>query len=236
MVSGKKKRKKEKCWMLINCARVGNVEGAKSLVESGVDIHFNDDLALFCAIDRVSIAFIKYLVSLGVNPSVHGEFALRQAGACGFLELFELFWSLCPEEHEKAYSYLDLVVVNDKVEILEFLHNKGYDIHNNNGYLLNFASSFGSIKSIKYLVKNGLNIHENDDKALITASFCGEYESVVCLVKLGADISAQDFKAIKVAKEKGHKEILDYFSDIAFSYKKVKSLSNSEEFLSLFES
>lgn len=210
----------EKCWMLINCARAGNVEGAKSLVKSGVDIHFNDDLALFCAIDRVRISFIKYLISLGVSPSVYGETALNQAGACGFPELFELFWNLCPEEHEKYSYYLDLVVINDKVEILEFLHKKGYDIHANNGYFLNFASSFGSTKSIKYLVKNGLNIHENEDKALITASFCGEYDAVVCLVELGADISAQDFKAVKVAKEKGHKEIFDYLSDLASSYQK----------------
>ncbi len=97
------------------------------------------------------------------------------------------------------------------LDVVEFLLEKGVDIHALDDAALRSASYFGRLEMVKYLLEKGANIHANDDEALIWASTQGHLDVVKYLLEQGADMNANDDAAIKGAIK--HLEIVKYLLD-----------------------
>jgi len=126
------------------------------------------------------------------------------------------------------------------IETIKFLIDNGADIHFNNEYLLQWASSHGYLDIVQHLVQceadihicnehalylaakncyfdvaifliqKGANIHANNDDALMSACIYGCLDTVRFLVKSGADVHARNDEAIKLAYEYNHDDVIKF--------------------------
>ncbi|AYV85138.1 MAG: repeat protein [Satyrvirus sp.] len=103
--------------------------------------------------------------------------------------------------------------VNNHLEIVKYVIEKGADIHAENDQALRKASRNGHLEIVKLLIEKGANIHAVNDGALHGASFNGHLEIVKLLTENGADIHAENDRALQWASENGHLEIVKLLID-----------------------
>jgi len=70
-------------------------------------------------------------------------------------------------------------------------------------YAFRYASEFGHLPVVQYLLERGADIHTDDDYALRYASKNGHLLVVKYLVENGADIHAYDDYSLGIASENG---------------------------------
>lgn len=93
--------------LLITSCKNGNLDLVRTLVsQGGVDLHFQDDLALRYAVDRGHVDIVKYLVEHGANILAQNGYCLARS-----LQLAEaskhMFWYLNPRtDHQIIYNFL----------------------------------------------------------------------------------------------------------------------------------
>ena len=112
-----------------SCA-LGYLNIAILLLDAGVDLHSNDDLALSYASDCGSVDIVELLISRGANIHADKEYALREAAREGFSD------------------------------IVQILINNGADVHASDDYPIRWASAEGRIDTVKILLDNGANAHK----------------------------------------------------------------------------
>lgn len=120
------------------------------------------------------------------------------------------------------YHYLRHVINNENLEILQFLVQSGFDVHQKNPVdLYNpliLASSIGNIEIVQYLVEIGCDIHSLDDLALKAASNSLEIstqhnEVIKYLVQRGINVNMQKGWCLNKAVINNNVEIVQFLID-----------------------
>ena len=132
--------------MLIQSCKHGFLPGVKLAIESGANIHYNNDAPILYSSLNGHIDVVKYLVEGGANVRTNDDYALRWAS---------------------YYGHLDVV---------KFLVERGADIHSGDDYPLRYSSYNGHIEVVKYLIQMGADIHVSDGAPLINAIHSGHTE------------------------------------------------------------
>jgi len=79
--------------------------------------------------------------------------------------------------------------------VVQYLVEKGADIHTQDNYSLRISSTNGYLSIVQYLVENGADIHANYNESLLAASEDGHLPVVQYLVENGASIYKDNCKA-----------------------------------------
>lgn len=140
---------------LIKASHKGYIDIVKTLIESGADIHKNDDMSLFWASYSGHTEIVIYLVEHGANINAQNGDILIVA---------------CKKGHFK---------------IIQYLVEKGIDIFETGGVGLTWAASEGYYDIVKYLVERGADIHTRRQAALRWADEANHKEIVQYLLSVG---------------------------------------------------
>jgi len=100
-----------------------------------------------------------------------------------------------------------------KTEWVEYLLNRGADVHAENDWALRSASYNGHVEVVKLLLNAGADVHARADYALRWASGNGHVEVVKLLLNAGADVHASDDLALRWASGNGRTEIVKLLKD-----------------------
>lgn len=140
--------------MILTASIVGNLELIKYFVESGEDIHFEDDVILahipksknldlfkycveqgcrilnhqillpYCVGNRL-LDFAKYLIEEGVDVNFDSGFALKIATQNNYLEMIKYLIDDCKAE---THWLNGIIFPNINDEVIEYLQSKGVEI------------------------------------------------------------------------------------------------------------
>lgn len=125
--------------MLFNAVLKGNKEAVKYLLDNDVNIHAQDDRAVFLACCNNQLEIAKYLVERGANIFADDCAALKWAANHG------------------------------KADAVEYLLELGSDIHAENDFAFVNAFYGGHIETLKVLLKHGATLENLHDSPLQVA-------------------------------------------------------------------
>jgi len=99
------------------------------------------------------------------------------------------------------------------ISVVQYLVEKGADIHAKDDCSLRFASLNGYLQIVKYLVEEGgADIHAGDNFSLIYASGHGHLPVVKYLIEKGANIHARNDQAVNYACKMRHFHTAEYLT------------------------
>lgn len=116
--------------------------------------------------------------------------------------------------HRIMNYYLRKACVDNKMEIVKLLIEKGADVNNGIWTLLHIAAQKGHTEIARLLIKNGAIVNKLDKDEwtpLYTASYYGQTETFKLLLEAWADSSIKDKDSnapLHIAAQKGHTEIV----------------------------
>lgn len=76
--------------LLVECARLGNMEYVKYLLSKGANLYCFDHYILIRTADENQYEMAKFLIEMGLNPKKHDSYALYVAKENGNLEMVKL--------------------------------------------------------------------------------------------------------------------------------------------------
>jgi len=100
-----------------------------------------------------------------------------------------------------------------KSEWLEFLLNRGADVHSDGDNALRCASYYGDVEVVKILLNAGADVHADNDWSLRAASENGHAKVVELLLNAGADVNANNGIALRWAIKYGPAEVVKILKD-----------------------
>jgi len=153
--------KKDLNKVLINSSVLGRLDFVIAALDSGADIHVENDFSVRYASRNDQYETVKLLIEHDADIHANTDEAVRYASERGH------------------YNVVKLLIEN------------GADIHANTDEAVRTASMYGHYKTVKLLIENGADIHANIDYAVRKASENGHYETVKLLIENGADIHAR---------------------------------------------
>ena len=173
------KRKKEYSGLMsendfIAAAKNGDLKKVAFSLQSGVDIHAENDKALRWASNHGHEEVVRLLLEQGADVHAESDEALRWASGCG---------------HEA---------------VVRLLLEQGADIHALNDSALQWASDRGHEAVVRLLLDQGADVHAENDEALRWASKNGDEAIVRLLLERGADVHAENDWALRRASKNGH--------------------------------
>jgi len=125
-----------------------------------------DTYLLFDAIEGGQILILKYLVQHGMDPHVHGDEAVLAAAKHNRFDMLQFLVEKCKldiQNRDDAVLFTQYLE-HDGVEILEYAHSKGCNIHRHNDVLVAIAAKEGAIRCLRYLVEHDANFHQRNEQ------------------------------------------------------------------------
>jgi ankyrin repeat protein len=196
--------------LLVKETSLGNWENVVSLVDKGADIHTNDDLPLYTALERDlyynQIKLLTTLIELGANIESRDGYALRKAVISRDKELLELLI-----KYKVDVNSNDVVALLDTLEpfnitiiIIDILAKAGANVRN--APLLELLRH-DYFDFVKFLIIKGSNINQIDDhgntvlsiasgkrKLYISTNALLEY--ITFLLSAGANVNKSNDQAL----------------------------------------
>lgn len=161
-----------------------NIDTLKILLDAGADIHTEDDLILFNAVDEEEIEIVKYLLDRGADINAI--------------------------QSNTSETVLSRAASNNNVSMLEFLLSAGADIHAHDDIALRYAAYDGAFEAIQFLIQKGANVTAHNSGALTNAAMHGHLKVVKLLVQNGAEISADNYAPLYWALKRKQHNVFSY--------------------------
>jgi hypothetical protein len=167
---------------LIEAAANGQTKKVEKLLDSGADIHAENDAAL------------------------------REAARGGHFKTVELLLekqaTIVTGDETGLDCILLTAVKGGHINVVKLLIESGADLAESGGQCLIEAAENGDCDIIELLIKKGVNVLHLDGIVLVSASEEGQTKSVELLLKKGADIHAYSDGALHAAAVADHTEIV----------------------------
>jgi len=216
---------------MIRSLELDCLEGVKSALKRGADIHNINEYPLRYACDQNQYEIAKYLLENGANVHAKTEYCLRYVIMSENIEIARLliehgaivqYQMIKKVKEEGNKELLDLLLKNYKKTNESVLDNlkgpsdeellKKYD-----GWkLINIfydASRLGWLNGIKYAIEKDNGLKKYIDVILRKASDKGYLEIVKYCLDNGADIHTWTDASLCSAAESGHYDVVKYLLD-----------------------
>ena len=117
-------------------AREGNIQQLRYYLNSGVDIHVGNDLALRLATENGQIETVKFLLQNGANIQVLDDLLLRLASLKGKTETVEKILEYGSCSHEAKIYAIYNAILYGYIDIVKLLLQNGVSPSDNEGAIL----------------------------------------------------------------------------------------------------
>ncbi len=201
----------------------------KYMIECGLDIHLNENEPLKCAISNGYLEIVGKLLGYNDNFEAYQKIcgnSVVYAIDGGYLDVVKHLIDKSNTQNDLHHA-LKHASLKKNLEIIQYLIEKGANIHMNNDIILRNAAFSGNLEIVKYLVSIGANIHTADNYAIRWAAREGYLEIVEYLLDCGVDICANNNYALKCIIEHGHPLIVKYILELG-DYDKIYNKFKSE--------
>jgi Ankyrin repeats (3 copies) len=160
--------------------------------------------------------FLKFLIQRGAiltTPVI--DRTIYAVAKAGHLEVLRVFFDHAGEQcnYYLKFYLLAFAAIGGRVEALQFLMDRGADIHVYDDIALRWAAEHGQVNAVVFLLDHGADIHSLDDAALREAVSFGKLEVVRLLLDRGADISTMHDVCICIAARSGSVEMVQLLLD-----------------------
>lgn len=169
-----------------------NVETFEWLKNCGVDLHKDNDIALYGAVELNHVEIAKYLLEHDANIDALGGLALKWAAKNGYIEIVKCLIERGADVHSYNDSAFWLAAWNNHFEVMKYLAENKANIHAQEDFALRWAVVNGLTEMAKYLVEHGADIHIMNDLPLRFAAEKGYQEIVKYLIEKGANVCVLD--------------------------------------------
>jgi hypothetical protein len=180
----------------------------QKLIERGLDIHYNEDLALRRAIQGKANDVASYLIEQGANVRALGDAAINDAARAGSLELLKKIVSLGGDIQANEGACLTTAVEYNRPDIVTYLLNEGAGTNSTRRQAVRRGIMMRSYESLEILFRNGIDINLYDGEALSTAAETANEKMVLMLLRMGADVHAGQDNALLVARDYRTEDLL----------------------------
>lgn len=137
---------------------LSNVETFKMLIESGANIHDDDDYVLRWSAFNGHVKVVRFLIKSGADIHAQYDYALR------------------------------LGALNGHLEVVRLLIESGATVRADNDCALRWSAKNGHVAVVRVLIESGANIHADNDFALRWCTINGYSEVVQLLIESGAKL------------------------------------------------
>jgi len=101
-----------------------------------------------------------------------------------------------------------LFVYRNDTKSVQYLLNRGADVHHNNDEALRYASVHCHCDIVGLLLEHGADVHAMKDEALLHATCQGNYSVIKLLLKHGSDVHTDADAVLRWASRSGRHEIV----------------------------
>lgn len=182
----------------------GYTEIVRFLLDSGANIHINDDWALRDACEHGYVETARLLLERGADANAMN--VLRKVAKNGPVEIVQLLLEYGTDVHINDDKALILAARYDNTKIVELLLHFGANILAQGNEALKMACKYAKLDTIKVLLENGANVHINHDEPLFLAVKRDNVQIAKLLLEYGADTRAREF--LREASSKPMKHLL----------------------------
>jgi ankyrin repeat protein len=161
-----------------------DVELYKKLKQCGVDLHANDNRALYHSASSGHLEVVKYLVETGVDIRAKND-ALHCGAVNGQLHVVKYLVENGADMHVGQDYLLPVIAELGHLAIVKFLVENGADVHAYEDEALRSSAKNGYLEVVKYLVETGVDIRTKND-ALRESALNGHLDIVKYLLQNGA--------------------------------------------------
>jgi len=106
--------------------KYGYLNFVKKMVESGIDIHFDNEYAFRLSAKRGHIDVVKYLVEQGSDIHAQDEYAFRYASKNGHIDVVKFLFEKGANIYIHDYFSIMEATSNGHLEIVKFLEEQGH--------------------------------------------------------------------------------------------------------------
>lgn len=184
----------------------------RNLVESGYDIHLNNEEAVRLAVENDRLDIVKYLVKQGADIHVLDDQLILSAAELGYVDILKYFIQELGEkdvDEETLNNAFILAVNKDKRDIIEYLLSLDIDINTNDSEALKVAVENNNLDLVKYLIEHDANVSADDNIALKIAVKQNNYDITKYLLEHDADVHAENDYALRRAIDKKFHKIIE---------------------------
>jgi hypothetical protein len=173
---------------LVEVCQQGDMPALQALIQQGVNIRENMDVAFRWAANNGHTEMVAFLLTKGANIHAENDTALDWASHNGHLETVRLLLEKGADIHANDDSALSSAAFEGRCEVALLLLEKGADIHANNDNALQTAARSGHTEVVRLLLDWQANIHTRNDYAVKWAATNEFYETVDLLIERGAPV------------------------------------------------
>lgn len=143
---------------LMDAIAMNNVTEAKDVIDQGADVTYNNNEALFIAIESTGIPMVQLLIDEGANVNAYVV------------------------ENRRGKTPLTTAVLEDQLSIAQILINEGADINFRNGFALAFATAKLNPRHVEFLLDNHAKITKSVLETALKTVAITEGETCVKLI------------------------------------------------------
>lgn len=224
------------------------IEIMRECILEGVDVNYNNSIALFEAIGYGDAKLVNFLIDSGIDIHAKDDYALRRACENGEFEIVKLLLSVGANMNSTKKP---LILQTGHIEIIKLLIEHGADpFVNDNKLLLN---SIDDLELVKYLISIGVDVIKPNNKPILEIfENKGNIEVKRLLLENDADPNAMKQYAtgsinllectINIRDIEGCKLLFEFGADINLCYNLInknydyfsRSYNRTQEFIDLF--
>ncbi|MCQ2599625.1 MAG: ankyrin repeat domain-containing protein [Alphaproteobacteria bacterium] len=211
----------------LNAANQGNIDGVKSAIDAGADIHSRDIHGLdglILGAKNGHTDVVEYFIDSGFCDTY--EWAIIFATKGGHLKLIKKMINKCNVDSDKIYhSIFYYAASSGQIDVLKYAIKNVTDVYSKNK-ALKVAAEGGCLKIVKYLTKNGAN-SVGRDEALCLAAIHGYLDVVKYLLKFPININTKNIALVDAATG-GHLNVVKYLVEHGANAKYTAAVSTND--------
>lgn len=148
-----------------DCVKVADLDTIKQLLESGVDVHANDDYALKWSAGNDKLDMVTLLLEHGANLHAQFDYALRWSAMNGYGHIVtKLLEHGANIDAGDTYirSALDFSIEYNRQNIVAILLEHNVNVRAKNDNALHLCVHYQRFDTMEKLLEHGANVHCRD--------------------------------------------------------------------------
>ena len=206
---------------LVGSSMRGDVNRVNVLLDSGADIHAQEDYALRWAAKRGHLEVVKLLLDRGAGIHAQNDDSLRWAAWHGHLEVVKLLLDRGADIHAEYDHAFRWAAERGHFEVVKMLLDRGADIRAQSDYALRIASFNGNVDLVRMLIDRGADAFAQGNFALRKSVVNGHDDVSMLLVAVGADLDV----GISAAKDARNSRMICFLDQIKISREEKLALA-----------